>query len=332
MATATTSTPARTVARERVARVLVPLLALATLVPRIGTGTGLVAGVAVALTLGNPWSKQTKKLTTPLLQGAVVGLGFGMDLGVVLRAGLDGLGTTLAGIALCLAAGALLGKLLGVARDVGVLVTVGTAICGGSAIAAVVPAMRAREDDATVALAVVFVLNAAGLILFPWLGHMLGLDEQSFGLWAALAIHDTSSVVGASAGYGPLALQTATTVKLARALWIVPLAFVVGAWAARTAPPTAAGKARPAAKPPWFILGFLAAAALATYVPGMHEVGALLARVARQVLVLTLFLIGSHLTRASLRAVGPRPLVLGVVLWVLVAAGSLAAIEGGVVR
>lgn len=321
--------------RQNAARVIVPLLAVGSLVPGVGTGAGLVAGITVALALGNPWAARTKRLTTPLLQGAVVGLGCGMDLDVVLQAGLHGLGFTAAGIALCLAAGAALGKLLHVARDVGVLVTVGTAICGGSAIAAVVPAIRAREHDATVALAVVFLLNAAGLFIFPWLGHALSLDEHRFGLWAALAIHDTSSVVGASSSYGPLALQTATTVKLARALWIVPLAFGLGAWASRAAPAHESSSerpaGRPAVKPPWFILGFIVAAAITTWIPALHEAGLVVARVARQLLVLTLFLIGSHLTRASLRAVGIRPLVLGVLLWILVGAGSLAAIETGLV-
>lgn len=311
---------------------LVPIGAAASLLPFVTTGMSLVAGIVLALVTGNPWSKTTKKWTTPLLQGAVVALGLGMDLRAVVGVGLHGLWATFVGIASCLLVGALLTRLLHVARDVGVLVSVGTAICGGSAIAAVVPAIRAKEDDATVALAVVFLLNAAGLLLFPWVGHALHLDEVRFGLWAALAIHDTSSVVGAGSAYGPLALQTATTVKLARALWIVPVAFAVGAWHARTTRvDDAAGAPRPASKPPWFIAGFLVAAAVATYVPGLHDTGVVVARVARQVLVLTLFLIGSHLTRASLRAVGVRPLVLGVLLWVIAASTSLLAIMAGLI-
>ena len=300
----------------------------------VTTGPSLLAGVALALVVGNPWSKTTKKLTTPLLQGAVVALGMGMDLRVVLGVGLHGLWATFVGIASCLTLGAVLSRWLRVGRDVGVLVSVGTAICGGSAIAAVVPAIRAKEDDATVALAVVFLLNAAGLLLFPWVGHALHLDETQFGLWAALSIHDTSSVVGAGSAYGPLALQTATTVKLARALWIVPVAFAVGAWhahASRNDGDDASVRGRTAGKPPWFIAGFVVTAAVATYVPGMHDVGVIVARAARQILVLTLFLIGSHLTHASLRAVGVRPLLLGVLLWVAVASTSLAAITAGLV-
>jgi uncharacterized integral membrane protein (TIGR00698 family) len=304
---------------------------MACLLPAVTTGMALLAGIGVAFVIGNPWSKTTKKLTTPLLQGAVVALGMGMDLRVVLGVGLHGLAATFVGIASCLLLGALLSRWLGVARDVGVLVSVGTAICGGSAIAAVVPVLRAKEDDATVALAVVFLLNAVGLVLFPWAGHALQLDEARFGLWAALSIHDTSSVVGAGSAYGPLALQTATTVKLARALWIVPVAFAIGAWHARATRDDDAGarQARPAGKPPWFVAGFIVAAAVATYVPGLHDVGLVVSRGARQVLVVTLFLIGSHVTRASLRAVGVRPLLLGVLLWVAVASTSLVAITAG---
>lgn len=312
---------------DAVARVLVPVLGALCLLPGVSTGEGLVAGVVVALTVGNPYATRTKQLTTWLLQGAVIGLGFGADLRVVVEVGARGVGYTLVGLAVTLAAGMLLSRALGVARDLGLLVTVGTAICGGSAIAAVVPAIGAKEEDATVSLAVVFLLNAVGLLIFPPLGHALGLSEHAFGVWAALAVHDTSSVVGAASAYGPEALAIATTVKLARALWIVPLAFALGAWAARGRP---AGEG-PAAKPklPWFILGFLAAAAAATSLPPVHAVGHDLARVARQVLVLTLFLIGANLSRAAVARVGVRPLVLGVLLWAVSAASSLAGIEAG---
>jgi uncharacterized integral membrane protein (TIGR00698 family) len=315
------------------ARVLVPLLGAATLLPFVTTGEGLVLGMVLGLTLGNPYAGTTKKVTTYLLQGAVVGLGFGMNLRVVVAVGAHGVLYTLAGIALCFGAGHLLRALLKVPRDVGLLVTVGTAICGGSAIAAVVPAIRAKQEDATVALAVVFLLNAVGLLLFPPLGHALGLDEARFGLWAALAIHDTSSVVGAASAYGKDALQIATTVKLARALWIVPLAMVIGELYTRArakagdAPDARGGGARY----PWFILGFLAAASVATFVPGMHEPGMWLARGARQLLVLTLFLVGAGLTRQALRQTGARPLILGVLLWIVSAVASLAGILSGLV-
>jgi uncharacterized integral membrane protein (TIGR00698 family) len=313
------------------ARWLVPGLAALTLLPVVSTGAGLVAGVAVALLVGNPWGATTRKLTPTLLQASVIGLGFGADLRVVVEVGTRGIGYTAVGIAATLAAGLLLTRILRVSRDLGLLVSVGTAICGGSAIAAVVPAIGAREDDATVSLAVVFLLNAVGLLVFPPLGHLVGLDQDAFGLWAALAVHDTSSVVGAASAYGPRALEVATTLKLARALWIVPLALGLGFWASRTAPADAAStKSKP--KLPWFILGFLATAALATYVPAIHEWGHGLARVARQLLVTTLFLIGANLSRSAVQAVGARPLVLGVSLWVSSATGSLAAILTGWIR
>ncbi len=319
----------------KLARVLVPLLGLATLLPFVTTGEGLVLGIAVGLTLGNPYSATTKKVTTYLLQGAVVGLGFGMNLRVVVAVGVHGILYTLAGIALCFVAGHLLRILLHVPRDVGLLVTVGTAICGGSAIAAVVPAIGAKQEDATVSLAVVFLLNAVGLLLFPPLGHAFGLDQARFGLWAALAIHDTSSVVGAASAYGQEALEIATTVKLARALWIVPLAMLIGELHARAQARATGGVAGPAragsARYPWFILGFLGTATVATFVPGMHDPGMLLARAARQLLVLTLFLIGAGLTRQALRTTGARPLVLGVLLWLVSALASLVGILSGLV-
>jgi len=337
MTTANESPPAPPTPLARLARVLVPLVALATLLPFVTTGEGLVLGMAIGLTLGNPYAATTKKVTTYLLQGAVVGLGFGMNLRVVVAVGIHGILYTAAGIALCFAAGHLLRALLKVPRDVGLLVTVGTAICGGSAIAAVVPAIGAKQEDATVSLAVVFLLNAVGLLLFPVLGHALGLSEARFGLWAALAIHDTSSVVGAASAYGKEALEIATTVKLARALWIVPLAMLIGELhdRAQRRARGAGGETDPqkkgGARYPWFILGFLGAATVATFVPGMHDPGMILARGARQLLVLTLFLIGAGLTRAALRQAGARPLVLGVLLWLVSAVASLGGILSGLV-
>jgi uncharacterized integral membrane protein (TIGR00698 family) len=308
-----------------VARILFLVLALATLVPWVTASMGLALGIAVALVLENPYAKATKTLTPWLLQTAVVGMGFGMDLRVVAAAGLHGVGYTLAGIALCCAAGLGLRALLRVAKDVGLLVTVGTAICGGSAIAAVVPAIGANDDDASVSLGVVFVLNAVGLLVFPLVGHALGLDEPRFGVWAALAIHDTSSVVGAASQYGRTALEIATTIKLARSLWIVPLAVFIGWWRTR-----GAGRAR-AVRRPWFIAGFIGAAAIATFVPHMAAPGIVVARVARQLMVLTLFCIGAGLSRQALAKVGARPLALGVLLWLFVALSTLGAIRAGLI-
>lgn len=299
-------------------------LAAASLAPVVPAPLALGAGVAFGLLFGNPWADASKQWSTRLLQLSVVGLGAAMNLGQVAAAGARGFAGTLVGITAALAVSHALGRLLRTEPTTGVLVGVGTAICGGSAIAAVAPVVRARPEQTSVALAVVFVLNAVALLLFPRLGHALDLSQEQFGVWAALAIHDTSSVVGAGLEYGPRALELATTVKLARALWIVPLALV----AARLwAPKDGAASAKP--KKPWFILGFVLAAALVTFVPPLQAPGALVAVAARRLLVLTLFLIGAGLTRKALAQVGGRALLHGVLLWVLVAAGSLAAVLAG---
>lgn len=312
----------------RLAKGLVPLLGLATLLPFVSTAAGLLMGVAVALSVGNPWVATTKKLTTWLLQASIVGLGFALDLHAVLDVGLRGFLLTLVGIVFTLAVGLAIGRVMCMARDVCLLVAVGTAICGGSAIAAIAPILRAKDADVTVAMGVVFLLNAVGLLIFPPIGAALGLSPEAFGWWAALAIHDTSSVVGAASAYADGALGIATTAKLGRALWILPLAFVVGAWQRRRMGADAPD-ARPA--PPWFVLGFVAAAALSTFVPGVREVGEHVAFVARRLLVLTLFLVGANLSLGALRAVGVRPLVHGVLLWVAAAGAGLIAILAGVV-
>jgi uncharacterized integral membrane protein (TIGR00698 family) len=278
-----------------------------------------------ALCIGNPFAAQAKRAAPLLLKAAVIGLGAGMNLAGVARAGMGGLLYTAIGIALTLAAGRVLARMLGTDGQTGLLVDVGTAICGGSAIAATAPLIGAKDHAVSLSLATVFFLNAIGLLVFPSLGRSLGLDETQFGLWAALAIHDTSSVVGAGLEYGPRALETATTVKLARALWIVPVALTAGAlWQRGAAAP--AGK-KPAF--PWFILGFLAVAALVSWVPPAAAAGAWISLASKRLLVLTLFLIGSGLTRATLGSVGLTPLAHGFLLWVLVATSTLAAILRG---
>jgi len=257
-----------------------------------------------------------------------MGLGAGMDLRVVGRVGLHGIGYTVVGITVALGAGLLLGRALRTERDTSILLSAGTAICGGSAIAALAPVLRAEQHQVSVALGVVFLLNAVALLIFPPIGHVLDLSQVQFGLWGALAIHDTSSVVGATLQYGHQALEVGTTVKLTRALWIVPLTLAVGAVVARGA------RERSGQRPkrPWFILGFLAAAALATYVPSLHSAAGAVSEVARRTLVATLFLIGANLTRDTLRTVGFRPLVQGVTLWAVVGTGTLGAILAGLIR
>lgn len=298
------------------------VLALAALAPWVPAWAALLAGAAFALTWGNPLPLETKRAAPWVLQASVVGLGAAMNLGEVAVAGARGFGATLIGIAAALALSQLLGRLLKTEATTGVLIGVGTAICGGSAIAAVAPVLRARAEQTGVAMAVVFVLNGVALVVFPPLGHALGLSEEQFGLWAALAIHDTSSVVAAGAAYGERALELATTVKLARALWIVPLTLVAARlWAPRE------GAAAGGAKRPWFILGFLLVAALFTYAPGVGEAGQVVAQVARRGLVLALFLIGAGITREALAQVGARAFAHGVLLWLAVGAGSALVVS-----
>jgi uncharacterized integral membrane protein (TIGR00698 family) len=310
------------------AHVLVPLGAVASLLPFVSPGIALLAGVSIGIAFGNPFAKASRALSRGLLSLSVVGLGAGMDLRVVERAGVEGVAYTVVGIAACLALGTLLARLLHVGTNTGALISIGTAICGGSAIAAVAPTLRAKEDEITVALATVFVLNAVALFVFPAMGRAVGLDEQRFGLWAALAIHDTSSVVGASMAYGPHALEVATTVKLARALWIVPVTMGVAAWVARRDRSTGVSVDAHAVKArrPWFIAGFLGAAALFTFLPGFRPIGRELSALSHHAMAATLFLIGASLTRPALRAVGARPMIQGVALWVSVASLSLAAL------
>mgnify|MGYP001036217040 CR=1 FL=1 len=316
---------------------LIPLLGLLCLLPDVPAlhwhawpaWVGLMAGVATVLVFGNPHADRTRPLTPQLLAWSVMGLGAAMNLKTVALVGLQGFGYTMAGIALTLALGALLGRWLKVRRNTAILVSMGTAICGGSAIAAAAPVLRADEEETSVALATVFLLNASALLIFPVIGHALGMGERPFGLWAALAIHDTSSVVGAASSYGGDALVVATTTKLARALWIVPLTLALGTWISRREHREPGhGKA----KRPWFILGFLAAAALVTYLPFLKPAGVLVSRVAVRVLVLTLFLLGLGLSRASIAKVGPKPFLHGICLWLLVGSGTLLALLVGWIR
>jgi uncharacterized integral membrane protein (TIGR00698 family) len=247
-----------------------------------------------------------------------------MNLQTVARVGVEGLGYTITGILLTLLLGYLLGKALKIEKDTSLLISTGTAICGGSAIAAVASAIRPKNQEVTVALATVFCLNALGLVLFPPIGHYLGLNQTQFGLWSALAIHDTSSVVGSTLQYGELALKVGTTVKLARALWIVPLTLGISYYRSKK---EVSGKL----KKPWFILGFLLAATLMTYFPVLHPIGHQVEWLAKRLMVLTLFLIGANLTPQTIKAVGFKPFLMGILLWVVVASTVLLAISSGLV-
>ena len=289
----------------------------------IGPPLALVAGLVFGLSGLHPFQAESRNLSKFLLQAAVVCLGFGMNLKEVVHAGASGFLYTAISITFALSLGVLLGKLLQVGKTQSLLISFGTAICGGSAIAAMGPVLDANEEEMAVSLGTVFVLNSVALLLFPVIGHAMHFTETQFGLWAALAIHDTSSVVGAAAKYGPTALAVGTTVKLARALWIAPLAIATAMLK----------KSHAKVNWPWFILYFCVAAVVATYmpryVPQSEALFSALYRLGRAALTVVLFLIGAGITRNTLKEVGARPLVQGVALWIVVASLSLWAIHAG---
>ncbi len=287
----------------------------------ISAPIALTAGIIFGLSVAHPLPADSRDLSRFLLQASVVALGFGMDLHEVIKAGRSGFVYTALGISFALILGLALGKLLHVRGNPSFLITTGTAICGGSAIAAVAPIIQADEQEVAVALGTVFILNSVALLVFPLVGAALRLTQQQFGLWAALAIHDTSSVVGAASKYGADALVVGTTVKLARALWIVPLALITAA----------VKRSNSKVKLPWFILLFCLAAVINTYVPQSAYISKILFTLGRYGLAATLFLIGTSISRAALKELGWRPLAQGIVLWVLVALTSLYFIRAGVI-
>jgi uncharacterized integral membrane protein (TIGR00698 family) len=300
----------------RIVFILCLLLCASSFVsPPVALAIGLVFGLAVP----HPYGNEAKKYSKFLLQASVVGLGFGMNLQQVLHAGKSGFVYTTLGISFALLVGMGLGSIFGVQRVPAFLIATGTAICGGSAIAAVGPITRASDEEMAVALGTVFVLNSVALLTFPAIGAALKMTQSQFGLWAALAIHDTSSVVGAAAKYGTEALAIATTVKLARALWIVPVALATAM--------VRGAKAR--IQWPWFIGFFCLAAVCKTYLPVGARVYDLAVAVAKIGLTATLFLIGSGISVGTIKRVGHRPLLQGIVLWVLVLTGSLWLIRIG---
>jgi uncharacterized integral membrane protein (TIGR00698 family) len=288
----------------------------------------LVGGIAFGFTVDHPLRAESARLSKLLLQASVIALGFGMNIQQVAHAGRSGFAYTAISITTAMILGLLLGKFLHIGGKASYLITAGTAICGGSAIAAIAPITNANEEEISVSMGTVFLLNSVALLLFPPIGHLLHLTQNQFGLWAALAIHDTSSVVGAAAAYGPQALAIGTTVKLARALWIVPVSLLTAAYMARLARhhSNPATHHRSKVTFPWFILFFCAAAALATYLPSLHTVFTALNHLGKAGLTATLFLIGTSLSKKTLRQVGIRPLVQGIALWILVGTTSLAAI------
>jgi uncharacterized integral membrane protein (TIGR00698 family) len=276
----------------------------------------LLGGLIYGFTLTHPFHVESKRLAKFLLQASVVGLGFGMNLNEVVHAGRSGFVYTAVSIAAAMLLGLGLGNLIRVRRRAAFLISAGTAICGGSAIAAVGPIAGADEEEMGIALGSVFILNSVALFLFPAIGYLLHMSQAQFGLWSALAIHDTSSVVGATVKYGSTALAVGTTIKLTRALWIVPLSLGTAV--------TLKSKAR--IQWPWFILIFCLAALLNTLLPAWHNAFGAFFRVGRSGLTVTLFLIGTGLNRKTLERVGFRPLLQGLTLWIIVGSGTLALI------
>ena len=279
------------------------------------TAISLIAGILLAITLGVPFKKFTKKVSKYLLQLSVIGLGFGMNLYSAVEAGKDGMLFTIVSVIGVMCLGVLLGKAFRLSRNNSYLISTGTAICGGSAIAAIAPIIDADDDETTLSMATIFTLNATALLIFPAIGHWIGMSQEQFGTWAAIAIHDTSSVVGAGAAYGEEALKTATTVKLTRALWIIPMAI------ATTFIFRKKGKK---ISIPWFILVFILAMLANTYLGIPEAISSGIVTCSKHALSATLFLIGCGISVQSIRNTGIRPFALGISLWVLISLATLA--------
>lgn len=301
---------------DKARKIIFAALSALCLMPFVTAPIALVLGLIVAQLIANPFKDffSNSKITARLLQYSVVGLGFGMNVGSAVAAGKQGILFTIFSIVGTISLGALLGYLMKIDKKTSHLIASGTAICGGSAIAAIAPVIRAEEKQISVALGIVFILNSVALLIFPFIGHYFNLSQTQFGLWSAIAIHDTSSVVGAASAYGEEALKVATTIKLARALWIIPLALLTAFFFKD-------GKQK--IKIPYFIGFFILAMILNTYIPGIENISPYLVKIAKAGLVLTLFFIGSGLSIKTIRSVGFKPLVQGVLLWIFIASASL---------
>ena len=285
--------------------------------PLISPPIALLMGLIIAQFIGHPYLHLNHKATHILLQVSVVGLGFGMNVTSALKAGKEGILYTIVSIIGTLVIGFFMGKFLKIEKKTSYLISTGTAICGGSAIAAISPVIKAEEKQISVALGTIFILNSAALFSFPFIGHQLNLSQSQFGMWCAIAIHDTSSVVGAASKYGPQALEIATTVKLARALWIIPVAFLS----------TFIFKSKDSKiKIPYFIGLFVLAMIANTYIPFVQQYNHYLTNIAKAGLTLTLFLIGCGLNRKTISSVGFKPLIQGVILWVIISTAALWAV------
>jgi uncharacterized integral membrane protein (TIGR00698 family) len=298
-------------------KVVFIICAVFCLTPFASPAIALLLGLLIAQLTGHPYLHLNHKATHFLLQASVVGLGFGMNVQSAMQAGKQGVLFTIVSISGTLLFGLLMGKWMNIEKKTAYLISSGTAICGGSAIAAISPVIKAEEKQISVALSCVFVLNSIALFVFPAIGHYLNLSQTQFGLWCAIAIHDTSSVVGAASKYGAHALEVATTVKLARALWIIPVSFM-SAFIFKN-------KSKKVSVP-YFIGLFILAIVANTYIPQTTVIAPYLVIIAKTGLTLTLFLIGAGLSRKVLTSVGFRPFLQGVILWVTISVTALYAV------
>lgn len=289
-------------------------LAVLSFSPLISPPIALLFGILFVNIFGKVL--ETDSFVKKLLQYSIVGLGFGINLNTAIEAGSQGFLFTVSTIALVMIFGLFLAKILKIDKTIAQLISAGTAICGGSAIAAVAPILKANSKQTSVALGIVFVLNAVALFIFPEIGHFFNLSQNQFGIWSAIAIHDTSSVVGAASKYGNEALQIATTVKLARALWIIPLAFLISIFT----------KSEGKIKIPYFIGFFVLAILAGTYLPFLQNFNSIISEISRDTLKVALFLIGAGLSLQNLKNIGIKPLLLGIILWIFISSISLYAV------
>ncbi len=292
------------------------LLAVVCATSLISAPVALVMGFVFSFVVGHPMAKFSAKTTSWLLKASVVGIGFGMNIHEAAAAGREGVWLTFGSISVVLGVGYLLGRWMGIGRRMAHLISSGTAICGGSAIAAVSPAIDARGEEISVSLGVVFLLNSIALLVFPIMGHLLGLSQHQFGLWCAIAIHDTSSVVGAASTFGEEALMVATTVKLTRALWIIPLT-ILSLFMFRS------GSRKISI--PWFIFLFIGAMCVNSYAD-LGWVATSIYQMSKNLLVTTLFLVGAGISVKALKATGLKPVIFAVVLWCVISVLSLIVI------
>ena len=295
-------------------QILFLALAVLSFSPLVSPPIALLFGILFVNIFGKVL--ETDTFVKKLLQYSIIGLGFGINLNTAIKAGSQGFLFTVSTIALVMIFGLFLAKILKIDKTIAQLISAGTAICGGSAIAAVAPILKANSKQTSVALGIVFVLNAVALFIFPEIGHFFNLTQNQFGIWSAIAIHDTSSVVGAASKYGNEALQIATTVKLARALWIIPLAFLISIFT----------KSEGKIKIPYFIGFFVLAILAGTYLPFLQNFNSIISEISRDTLKVALFLIGAGLSLQNLKNIGIKPLLLGIILWIFISSISLYAV------